>query len=102
MKLPDAVAALSAIAHEGRLAIYRLFVQTGPGGMTVGEIAAKIRENKTFQITSDIETGAARGMRTLDADLLALFNAGTIAEEEVFNYAQDAEMMRQRIKGPQR
>ena len=38
-------------------------------------------------------------MRTLDADLLALFNQGIIAEEEVFNYAQDSEMMRQRIKG---
>ncbi len=42
MKLTDAVTALSAIAHEGRLSIYRLLVQTGPCGMTVGEIAAKI------------------------------------------------------------
>lgn len=42
MKITDAVAALSAIAHEGRLSIYRLLVQTGPCGMTVGEIAAKI------------------------------------------------------------
>ena len=42
MKLTAAVAALSAIAHEGRLAIYRLLVQTGPAGMTVGEIAAKL------------------------------------------------------------
>ncbi|NBX33837.1 type IV pilus twitching motility protein PilT [bacterium] len=77
---------------DKRVAAYEIMIRTDG-------IAAKIRENKTFQITSDIETGAARGMRTLDADLLALFNQGLIAEEEVFNYAQDAEMMRQRIKG---
>jgi twitching motility protein PilT len=77
---------------EKRVAAYEIMIRTDG-------IAAKIRENKTFQITSDIETGASRGMRTLDADLLALFNQGIIPEEEVFNYAQDAEMMRQRIKG---
>ena len=77
---------------DKRVAAYEIMIRTDG-------IAAKIRENKTFQITSDIETGASRGMRTLDADLLALFNQGIIAEEEVFNYAQDAEMMRQRIKG---
>ena len=77
---------------DKRVAAYEIMIRTDG-------IAAKIRENKTFQITSDIETGAARGMRTLDADLLALFSQGIIAEEEVFNYAQDAEMMRQRIKG---
>ena len=42
MKLKSAVTALSAIAHEGRLSIYRLLVQAGPCGMTVGEIGAKI------------------------------------------------------------
>ena len=77
---------------DKRVAAYEIMIRTDG-------IAAKIRENKTFQITSDIETGASRGMRTLDADLLALFNQGIIPEEEVFNYAQDSEMMRQRIKG---
>ncbi len=42
MKITDTVAALAALAHEGRLAIYRLLVQRGPAGMTVGEIAAKL------------------------------------------------------------
>ncbi len=37
----NAVSALSALAHQGRLAIYRLLVQRGPEGLTVGEIAAK-------------------------------------------------------------
>ncbi len=37
-----AVNALSALAHEGRLEIFRLLVQAGPPGLVVGEIAAKL------------------------------------------------------------
>lgn len=37
-----AVAALAALAHEGRLEIYRLLVAAGPDGLTVGEIGAKL------------------------------------------------------------
>lgn len=39
MESKTAVAALSALAHEGRLAVFRLLVQAGPGGMAAGEIA---------------------------------------------------------------
>jgi DNA-binding transcriptional ArsR family regulator len=38
-----AVAALSALAHEGRLEIYRLLVASGPAGLTVGDIAARMK-----------------------------------------------------------
>ena len=37
-----AVEALSALAHEHRLAIYRLLVQAGPDGMSAGAIASEI------------------------------------------------------------
>ncbi|MBX7201117.1 MAG: metalloregulator ArsR/SmtB family transcription factor [Rhodospirillaceae bacterium] len=37
-----AVTALSALAHEGRLEIYRLLVAAGPAGLTVGEIGVKL------------------------------------------------------------
>jgi len=37
-----AVDALSALAHEHRLAIYRLLVQAGPDGMSAGAIAHAI------------------------------------------------------------
>ena len=37
-----AVDALSALAHDGRLAIYRLLMQAGPQGLTVGRIAKKL------------------------------------------------------------
>jgi len=37
-----AVAALAALAHEGRLEIFRLLVTAGPEGLTVGKIAEKM------------------------------------------------------------
>jgi len=61
-------------------------------------VAAKIREGKTYQLLTDIETGAARGMRTLDGDLLALFNQGLVSEDEVFDYCQSPESMRERMR----
>lgn len=39
MKSTPAVTALSALAHEGRLGIFRLLVQAGADGMAAGEIA---------------------------------------------------------------
>jgi DNA-binding transcriptional ArsR family regulator len=37
-----AVAALSALAQERRLAVFRLLIQAGPDGMAAGEIAARL------------------------------------------------------------
>lgn len=39
METAAAVLALSALAHEGRLAIFRLLVRAGPDGLAAGEIA---------------------------------------------------------------
>lgn len=41
MKSAAAIESLSALAHEGRLAIFRLLVRTGPSGMAAGDIARK-------------------------------------------------------------
>jgi DNA-binding transcriptional ArsR family regulator len=38
MKNPDAVSALSALAHESRLAVFRMLVQSGPDGRAAGEL----------------------------------------------------------------
>jgi ArsR family transcriptional regulator len=38
-----AVRALSALAHEWRLAIFRTLVMVGPDGMAAGEIAQQLR-----------------------------------------------------------
>lgn len=74
-----------------RVAAYEILIKTDA-------IAAKIRENKTFQIVSDIETGGSRGMRTLDADLLALVQQTRISAEEALVHCQDSETMRGRLK----
>jgi ArsR family transcriptional regulator, arsenate/arsenite/antimonite-responsive transcriptional repressor len=42
MEIKDTVRALSALAQETRLAIYRLLVETGPQGLSVGEIAERL------------------------------------------------------------
>jgi DNA-binding transcriptional ArsR family regulator len=39
METRSAVAALSALAHEGRLEVFRLLVRAGEDGMAAGEIA---------------------------------------------------------------
>lgn len=39
MENENAVAGLSALAHLGRLQIFRLLVQAGPDGMAAGDIA---------------------------------------------------------------
>jgi ArsR family transcriptional regulator, arsenate/arsenite/antimonite-responsive transcriptional repressor len=39
MEAKPIISALAALAHEHRLAIYRLLVQTGPEGMAAGEIS---------------------------------------------------------------
>ena len=40
--LPDAVEALSALAHEHRLAVFRLLVRAGADGLPAGEIARQL------------------------------------------------------------
>ncbi len=42
MEIKVAIGALSALAHEARLGIYRLLVEAGPAGMTVGAIAERL------------------------------------------------------------
>lgn len=42
MDTQEAIGAFSALAHEHRLAIYRLLVQAGPEGQAAGEIAAAL------------------------------------------------------------
>lgn len=43
MQASDAVTALSALAQEHRLALFRLLVQAGDGGLSAGAIADALR-----------------------------------------------------------
>jgi ArsR family transcriptional regulator, arsenate/arsenite/antimonite-responsive transcriptional repressor len=42
MKTPAVIDALGALAHEHRLAIYRLLVQRGPEGLPAGAIGERV------------------------------------------------------------
>ena len=61
-------------------------------------VAALIRDNKTFRINSDIQTGAKYGMVTLDGFLLEKYQAGMIAQEEVITKAQDPTTILQKLQ----
>lgn len=48
-----------------------------------------IREAKSHQIDAVIQTGADKGMQSMDRVLVALINEGKITYEEAKNYAVD-------------
>src|SRR5689334_4604636 len=47
MKNKEAVTCLAALAHDQRLAIFRLLVKKGPSGLPAGEIAEAVRATPT-------------------------------------------------------
>lgn len=63
MEMKAAVTALSALAHQGRLAAFRLLIQAGSDGLAAGEIARQL----------DVPPN------TLSSNLTILSNAGLIA-----------------------
>ena len=66
----------------GRVAAFEIMINTP-------SVAALIRDNKTFRLNSDIQTGAKYGMVTLDGFLMDKYQQGLIAREEVITKAQD-------------
>ena len=42
MDMSAAISALEALAHETRLAVFRLLVQAGPDGLSAGTIASRL------------------------------------------------------------
>jgi len=75
----------------GRIAVFEVMVNTP-------SIAALIRDNKTFRINSDIQTGAKHGMVTLDSFLLEKYMTGVIAQEEVITKSQDPTTVLQKLQ----
>lgn len=60
MKPREAIAALAALAHEHRLAIFRLLVERGPGGLPAGHIASRLRllpSSLTFHLQNLLRAG---------------------------------------------
>src|SRR5436190_5976562 len=80
MDTMTALASLSALAHDGRLSVFRLLVKAGPDGLAAGAIARKL----------------ATQPNTMSAQLLVLSNAGLIGarrEGRSIIYAADFERM---------
>jgi twitching motility protein PilT len=70
------------VDKPGRVAVFEIMVNTP-------SVAALIRDNKTFRLQSDIQTGAKFGMVTLDSFLIEKYLAGMIARDEVITKSQD-------------
>jgi DNA-binding transcriptional ArsR family regulator len=80
MDIINALAGLSALAHDGRLSIFRLLVKMGPQGMAAGDIAR------------ELDTAP----NTMSAQLLVLSNAGLVharREGRSIIYAADFQQM---------
>ena len=58
-----------------------------------------IRESKTFQIESALQTGAAEGMITMDMSLANLFRRGIITRENAMSYGVNKKDLAARLGG---
>lgn len=84
----------------------RLMPRIGGGRIPAIEIMIKnhavenlIRENKTFQIDSVIETNLKEGMISLDRSLADLVQQGIVDVEDAFRYAKTPDYFRMLISG---
>jgi twitching motility protein PilT len=77
---------------KGRTACFEIMISTP-------SIQALIRDNKTFRITSDIQTGAKYGMVTLDANLMSLYERGLISYGDLITKAQDPQSILTKLQG---
>jgi twitching motility protein PilT len=80
------------IDRPGRIAVFEVMVNTP-------SVGALIRDNKTFRLATEIQTGAKYGMNTIEQSLVDLYLGGVIAREEVFGKAQDPELVAQLLAG---
>lgn len=56
-----------------------------------------IRENKAYQLTSQIQINKRQGMQTMDDSLFELYLAGKISGADCIHYAQDIDSMTRRV-----
>lgn len=82
---------LPRIDKPGRVAAFEIMISTP-------SVRSHIRDNKTFQINSDIQTGAKFGMVSLDSNLLEHYVNGKIAYDELITKAQDPDTVVQKLR----
>lgn len=78
--------------HKRRVAAFEVML-TNPA------IKNLIREGKTYQIQSMIQTNKKIGMQTMDDALYDLYRRGEITGEKCASYAQDIVAMDKRLRG---
>lgn len=61
-------------------------------------IANMIRDDRIHQIDNAILAGASMGMRSMDQDILRLYQEGKISKEAALNYAADSQSLQKRLK----
>jgi len=65
--------------------------------VTTPAIRNLIREGKTHQIQSSIQTGASLGMESMDKSLVNLYNKGKISKENLLKYCIDPENIKRYV-----
>lgn len=75
---------------SGRVAALEILVATPA-------IRNLIREGKTHQIDSSVQTGAKYGMKSMDMSLIELYRKGTITKGTLLTYCMDKEIVMRMI-----
>ena len=75
---------------KGRVGAFEILVATPA-------IRNVIREGKTHQLITSLETGAKYGMNTMDSALIKLYRDGIIDDENLRKYAIDIEMINKQV-----
>ncbi|MDP8219472.1 MAG: type IV pilus twitching motility protein PilT [Candidatus Theseobacter exili] len=78
---------LPNVSGKGRTACFEMMIATD-------SIRNLIRENKTYRITSDIQTGTKYGMQTMDFHLGVLFEKGIISYDEFVSKAFEPDVVK--------
>ncbi|HOC59193.1 MAG: type IV pilus twitching motility protein PilT [Syntrophaceae bacterium] len=78
---------------KGRCAALEILIATSA-------VRNLIRESKTFQIPSMMQTGKKYGMQLLDDGIMDLYNKGWISGEDAYNKANDKTKFRPLLKTP--
>jgi len=80
---------------HGRVAAFEIMIRTSA-------ISNLIRQQKVYQIESEIQTGMKYGMILLDDHLAQLYHAGRISDDEALNRCRHSEEMMEKLRAPPR
>ena len=75
---------------HGRVAAFELLIATPA-------VRNLIREGKTHQLMTSLETGSKFGMNTMDSALIKLYRDGVIDNENLRKYAVDIDMINKQV-----